>query len=153
MPFQTPTIKYSGRVKEVTIGTGPKAVTIGGESCYPFYLFEGEMPHAPKVAFEVWDFQPDDWPAWAVEPYKDVISDPVAWARKSVETYGAEIICLMLKSTDPNGLDRDPEEAIQVVKNVSAAVEVPLIIWGSANDEKDAVLLRRVQCTGNCPRL
>ena len=57
MPFQTPTIKYSGRVKEVTIGTGPKAVTIGGESCYPFYLFEGEMPHAPKVAFEVWEFQ------------------------------------------------------------------------------------------------
>jgi acetyl-CoA decarbonylase/synthase, CODH/ACS complex subunit delta len=144
MPFQTPTIKYSGRVKEVTIGTGPKAVTIGGESCYPFYLFEGEMPHAPKVAFEVWDFQPDDWPEWAVEPYKDVISDPVAWARKSVETYGAEIICLMLKSTDPNGMDRDPEDAVQVVKNVSAAVDVPLIIWGSANDEKDAVLLRRV---------
>ena len=144
MPFQTPTIKYSGRVKEVTIGTGPKAVTIGGESCYPFYLFEGEMPHAPKVAFEVWDFQPDDWPEWAVEPYKDVISDPVAWALKSVETYGADIICLMLKSTDPNGMDRDPEEAVKVVQAVAAAVDVPLIVWGSANEEKDAVLLRRV---------
>jgi len=144
MPFQTPTIKYSGRVKEVTIGTGPRAVTVGGESCYPFYLFEGEMPHAPKVAFEVWDFQPDDWPEWAVEPYKDVISDPAAWARKSVETYGAEIICLMLKSTDPNGMDRDPEEAVKTVQAVSAAVDVPLIVWGTTSEEKDAVLLRRV---------
>ena len=144
MPFQTPTIKYSGRVKEVTIGTGPKAVTVGGESCYPFYLFEGEMPHAPKVAFEVWDFEPDEWPEWAVEPYKDVISDPAAWARKSVETYGAEIICLMLKSTDPNGMDRDPEEAVKTVQAVSAAVDVPLIVWGTTSEEKDAVLLRRV---------
>lgn len=144
MPFQTPTIKYSGRVKEVTIGTGPRAVTVGGESCYPFYLFEGEMPHAPKVAFEVWDYQPDDWPEWAVEPYKDVIADPVAWARKSVETFGAEIICLMLKSTDPNGMDRDPEEAVKVVEAVSAAVDVPLIVWGTTSEEKDAVLLRRV---------
>ncbi|MDR2018758.1 MAG: acetyl-CoA decarbonylase/synthase complex subunit delta [Syntrophobacterales bacterium] len=144
MPFQIPTTKYSGRVKEVTIGTGPKAVTIGGESCYPFHLFEGEMPHTPKVAFEVWDFQPDDWPEWAVEPYGDVIGDPPAWARKSVETYGAEIIALMLKSTDPNGMDRDPEEAVKVVEAVSAAVDVPLIVWGTTSEEKDAVLLRRV---------
>ena len=89
-------------------------------------------------------FKPDDWPEWAVEPYKDVISDPVAWARKSVETYGAELSALCSRSTDPNGMDRDAEEAVKVVQAVAAAVDVPLIIWGSANDEKDAVLLRRV---------
>ena len=55
MAFEIPKIKYTGRIKEVTIGRGAKAVTVGGEGCYPFHLFEGEMPSAPRIAFEVWD--------------------------------------------------------------------------------------------------
>ena len=144
MAFEIPKIKYTGRIKEVTIGTGPKAVKVGGESCYPFYIFEGEMPNPPKVAFEVWDHEPQDWQEWAVEPFKDVIKDPAAWAKKCIEIYGAELIALQLKSADPNGMDRDVEEVVTVVKNVVDAITVPLIIWGTANDEKDAALLRRV---------
>jgi acetyl-CoA decarbonylase/synthase complex subunit delta len=49
---------YSGGIKEITLGQGDKAVTVGGESCYPFYSFEGEMPHKPKVAMEIWDLAP-----------------------------------------------------------------------------------------------
>lgn len=144
MAFEIPKIKYTGKIKEVTIGTGSKAVKIGGESCYPFYLFEGEMPNAPKVAFEVWDHEPPEWQAWAIEPFKDVINDPVAWAKKCVDVYGAEMIALQLKSADPNGMNRDVEEVAAVVKSVADAVDVPLIIWGTANDEKDTALLRRV---------
>ncbi len=144
MSFQIPKIDYTGRVKEVTIGTGAKAVKVGGESCYPFYLFEGKMPFPPRVAFEVWDYAPEDWPDWAAEPFKDVMHDPIAWARKSIDVYGAEIIALVLKSADPNGLDRDVEESVKVVKSVSEAIDVPLIVWGTVNEEKDAALLRRV---------
>jgi len=144
MAFEVPKINYSGRIREVTLGTGASTVTVGGESCYPFYLFEGAMPHTPRIAFEVWDFQPEDWPDWAIEPYKDVISDPVAWAKKSVETYGAEMIALLLKSADPNGMNRDVEEVVATVKAVSDAISVPILIWGTANDDKDAVMLRRV---------
>ncbi|MCX5809074.1 MAG: acetyl-CoA decarbonylase/synthase complex subunit delta [Proteobacteria bacterium] len=144
MAFEIPKIKYTGRIKEVTIGTGPGAIKIGGESCYPFYVFEGEMPNPPKVAFEVWDYEPQDWQEWAVEPFKDVIKDPVAWAKKCIDVYGAELIALQLKSADPNGMDRDVEEVVAVVKNVVEAIAVPLIVWGTANDEKDATLLRRV---------
>jgi acetyl-CoA decarbonylase/synthase, CODH/ACS complex subunit delta len=144
MAFQIPTIKYTGKIREVTIGAGPKAVTIGGESCYPFYLFEGSMPHRPRIAFEVWDYKPEEWPEWAVEPYSDVIGDPVAWARKCIDSYGAEIIALLLKSTDPNGMNRDVEEAVKTVQAVAGAIDVPLLVWGSVNDEKDAALLRRV---------
>ena len=53
MAFQIPKINYTGKIKEVSIGSGPKAVKVGGESCYPFHLFEGAMPNPPKVAFEV----------------------------------------------------------------------------------------------------
>jgi acetyl-CoA decarbonylase/synthase complex subunit delta len=144
MAFQIPRINYTGRIREVTVGTGPSAVTVGGETSYPFYTFEGAMPHKPRIAFEVWDGTPDEWPDWAIEPYRDVISDPVAWAKKSVGTYGAEMIALLLKSADPNGMDRDVEEVVDVVKRVAEAISVPIIVWGTANDDKDAVLLRRV---------
>ena len=143
MVFEVPKIKYSGKIKDIKIGVGPKALTIGGENCYPFYLFEGMMANPPKIAFEVWDHEPQDWQAWAVEPFKDVIADPLAWARKCIDVYGAEAIVLQLKSADPNGMDRDVEEIIKVVKSVSDGIDVPLIVWGCANDEKDTVLLRR----------
>lgn len=144
MAFEIPKIKYTGKIKEVTIGTGEKAITVGGEMCYPFYLFEGEMPHIPRIAFEVWDYEPDDWQEWAIEPFRDVIKNPVAWAQKCVNEYNAEIIALQLRSADPNDKDRDVEEVIKVVKDVIDAVDVPLIVWGTSSDEKDAVLLRRV---------
>jgi acetyl-CoA decarbonylase/synthase complex subunit delta len=144
MAFEIPKISYSGKIREVTLGTGSSAVTVGGESCYPFYLFEGEMPRKPRIAFEVWDFQPEDWPDWAIEPYRDVIADPVAWAKKSVAAYGAEMIALLLKSADPNGMNRDAEEVVATVKAVSDAISVPLLVWGTANDDKDAIMLRRV---------
>jgi acetyl-CoA decarbonylase/synthase, CODH/ACS complex subunit delta len=144
MAFQKPTISYTGKIREVTLGSGASAVTVGGEACYPFHTFEGPMPHAPKIAFEVWDYAPEDWPEWAVEPYRDVIADPAAWARKSVTDYHAEMIALLLKSADPNGMNRDVEEVVATVKAVSDAVSVPLLVWGCANDEKDALMLRRV---------
>ncbi len=144
MAFEIPKINYTGKIREVSIGVGQKAIKIGGEGCYPFYLFEGKMPNPPRVAFEVWDHEPQDWQDWAIEPFKDVIHDPVAWAKKCVDVYGAEIITLQLKSADPNGMNRDVEDVVAVVKNVVDAMDIPLIVWGCGNDEKDAALLRRV---------
>jgi len=144
MAFEVPKIKYTGKIKEVVIGSGTQALKIGGESCYPFYVFEGEMPNVPKVAFDVWDYTPDDWQAWAVEPYSDVIGDPLSWAKKCIEVYGAEMIALQLKSADPNGMDRAVEEVVSTVKRVVDGVSVPVIVWGTANDEKDTAMLKRV---------
>ena len=68
---------YSGKIKEIKLGKGEKAITIGGETSYPFYLFEGEMPNTPKIAMEVYDSPPDEWAAAALEPFAGV-TDPVA---------------------------------------------------------------------------
>ena len=144
MAFEIPKIKYTGRIKEVEVGTGPRAVKVGGATCYPFYRFEGDMPNVPKVAFEVWDSPPEEWQDWAVEPYRDVISDPAAWAKKCIEAYGAEMIVLQLRSADPNGENKPAEEVVEVVKKVADAIDVPLVVWGTANDDKDSELLRRV---------
>jgi acetyl-CoA decarbonylase/synthase complex subunit delta len=141
---------YSGGIKEITLGKGDKAVTVGGESCYPFYNFEGEMPHKPKIAMEIWDMEPEEWPAAALSPFKDVISDPAAWAKKCVDEFGADMIVLQLKSTDPNGNDAGADEAVATVKKVLGAIDVPLIIWGTANVEKDEDVLKKIaeECQG-----
>ncbi len=141
---------YSGGIKEITLGKGDKAVTVGGESCYPFYSFEGEMPHKPKIAMEIWDMEPEEWPEAALSPFKDVVSDPAAWAKKCVDKFGADMIVLQLKSTDPNGNDAGADEAVATVKKVLKAIDVPLIIWGTASGEKDEEVLKKVaeECQG-----
>ena len=144
MAFEVPKTAYSGKIRETKLGSGDKAVTIGGETSYPFYLFEGEMPNLPKIAMEVYDMPPEEWPEAAMEPFAGVTDDPVAWAQKCVNDYGAEMICLQMLSTDPNGKDRPAEEAAQVAKKVADAIDVPLIVWGTANHDKDTEVLRTV---------
>jgi len=144
MAFEIPKTLYSGKIKEITLGKGDKAVTVGGETSYPFYLFEGEMPRLPRIAMEVWDMAPEDWPEAALEPFAGVTDDPAAWAKKCINDYGAEMIALQLISTDPNGLNRGADEAVEVVKKVADAIDVPLIVWGTANHDKDTEVLRKV---------
>jgi len=142
--LEIPKTAYTGKIREITIGVGPKAVTVGGEGCYPFYLFEGEMPHPPRIAMEVWDCTPEDWPPAALEPFGDAVQDPVTWAQKCVEAYGAEMVALQLRSIDPNAQNRPTEEALSTVKAVAEAIDVPLIVWGCGNVDKDAEVLREV---------
>ena len=144
MAFEFYKESYAGSVMEVTLGKGDKAVTVGGESCYPFYQFEGEMPHKPRIAMEIWDMTPEEWPEGALAPFKDVVGDAAAWAKKCVDEYGAEMIVLQLKSTDPNGEDASPADASATVKKVLGAIDVPLIIWGTANIEKDEAVLKQI---------
>jgi acetyl-CoA decarbonylase/synthase complex subunit delta len=144
MAFEIPKTAYSGKIKEIKLGKGDKAVTIGGETSYPFYLFEGELPNLPKIAMEVYDMPPEAWPEAALEPFAGVTDDPVAWAQKCIKDYGAEMICLQLLSTDPNGQNRPGDEAAKVVKKVADAIDVPLMVWGTANHDKDIEVLRAV---------
>ena len=150
MAFEIPKISYNGAIKEIPLGKEANRVTVGGETCYPFYLFEGEMPHLPKIAMEVYDAPPEDWPQAALDPFSDVVHDPAAWAQKCVTSYGAEMVALQLASTDPNAQDTPAEQAVEVTKRVAAAIEVPLIVWGSSNLEKDTEVLKMIaeECVG-----
>ena len=61
-----------------------------------------------------------------------------------MDEFGAEMIVLQLKSIDPNGADASAEDAAATVKKVSEAIDVPLIIWGCANVQKDEDVLKKV---------
>ena len=150
MEFKAPVESYSGNVREVTIGKGVKALKIGGENALPFHSFdEGSVPNPPRFALEVLDMEPEGWAGSVLEPYKDVVSDPVKWAKKCL-TYGADMICLKLVSTDPAGKDASPEAAATIAKKVAEAITVPLIVYGSGDEKKDAVVLPKVAeaCSG-----
>jgi acetyl-CoA decarbonylase/synthase complex subunit delta len=144
MSFTPPKETYSGKIFEVTIGSGPKAATVGGENVLPFHSFEGVTPRKPIIAFEVMDIAPDDWPEEVKKVYGGVSSDPVTWAKHCIEKYGAEAMALRLLGTHPDRQNFTPEEAAETVKKMLAAIDVPLIILGSQHAEKDAAVL--VKC-------
>jgi len=136
---------YTGRINAVTIGatsaqggTRSHAVIIGGHTTIPFLHFEGET-HRPAIAFEVPDTAPGEgeWPDVALESYRDVSGDPAAWAKKCVEEFKADMICVRLISTHPDRGNTPPEKARDTVLAVREAVKVPLMIWGSDDDPKD----------------
>lgn len=143
MAYRAPVEKYSGKIREVTLGK-KNTVTVGGESILPFHLFEGEMPHRPLIAMEIYDTKPENWPPAMVKPFADVMDSPADWAKKCESEYKADIICLQLASTDPNSKDASPEEAVEIVKSVLKAISVPLIVYGSGNVEKDVLVLKKV---------
>jgi len=151
LAFQPTKQVYSGKIREVVLGVGDKAVKVGGETAFPFHNFEGSTPNPPKVAMEVWDKDPSaEWSENAKAPFKGVLSDPVAWAKKCVSEFGAEMIIVQTKSADPNGDNKPASEVAAAVQKIADAVDVPVIAWGVANHEKDVDVMRGVAelCTG-----
>ncbi len=143
--------KWTGSVNEITLGATKdkggsrgKTITIGGSKCIPFMDFEGNPGHKPVVAMDVYDTPPDDWNETLMKPFADVLSNPAQWAKKCVEQYGADLICLKLDGVHPDKGNKSVEDTVKTVKSVLTAVDVPLIIWGCEHDEKDNEVMPKV---------
>lgn len=150
MEYKIPRESYTGVVREITIGKGEKILKIGGENILPFHFFdEGKQPNPPRFALQVLDMEPSDWPPHLIEPFKDVISDPIKWAKKC-ETYDIDAICLSLISTDPAEKNTSAEAASQLVKKMVGELKKPLIVYGSGDEKKDQEVLTMVAkvCVG-----
>lgn len=140
MAFVAPTETYPGKVFDVAIGTEKPAV-FGGENVLSFHSFEGNVPNKPVIAYEIQDIPPDDWPETVKKVYQGVSGDPVTWAKHCQDKLNATAIALRLIGTHPDRENRSPEDAVKTVKDVLAAITVPLIILGSNNAEKDSAVL------------
>jgi acetyl-CoA decarbonylase/synthase complex subunit delta len=138
----TPTKEtYSGKVYPVTIGTGDGAITFGGENVLPFNSFEGVTPNKPVIAFEIQDVPPSDWPENVQKAFAAVSDDPVKWAKYCQDDLKAKAVALRLVGTHPDRENRSAEDAVKTVKEVLAAINIPLIILGSNHAEKDTSIL------------
>ena len=146
MPLPAVQESYSGRVNEVTLGGGTrkKQVTIGGAKTIVYGGDRTVTGRRPVIAIDVLDAAPQDWAPVLAEAYGNVLSDPAAWARKAVEEFGADLVCLKFDGLHPDKGNLGAAESVAVTKKVLAAVGVPLILWGSGSDEKDNAVMPKV---------
>ncbi|HEC69862.1 MAG TPA: acetyl-CoA decarbonylase/synthase complex subunit delta [Candidatus Omnitrophica bacterium] len=140
--------KWTNKINSVVIGATPEEggsrtskVVVGGEKTLPFLFFEGDMPYKPVIAMEILDKEPLDWPESLKEPFKDVLNNPVLWAKKCVEVYKAELLCLSLKSIHPDYGEPDIDKVLNTLKSILKEVSVPLIILGCGDPERDNLIL------------
>ncbi len=140
MAFTAPNETYAGKVYQIDAGMD-KTIVFGGENVLPFCAFDGIIPNKPVVAYEIQDVPPDDWPETVKKAYEGVSGDPVTWAKHCQDKLNAKAIALRLIGTHPDGANRSPEDAAKTVKEVLAAIKIPLIILGSNHIEKDTAIL------------
>jgi acetyl-CoA decarbonylase/synthase complex subunit delta len=131
-------------------GTRAKTYTIGGETCMPFHLWEGEMPNRPLVAMEVFDVVSEKYPDVLRNIYGELAQKPAEMAQVCVDKYGADLISVRLEGTHPEKGDRSSEQSVQLVKQVLETVDVPLIITGHSHFDKNNEVMKAVAqaCAG-----
>ena len=142
MPFAAKSGKFNANINTVTIGTGDKAIKIGGENVLPFYSFDAAIENAPKVGIEITDFAMEHEPE-CVKKYYEGCTTAADMAKKASEFEGVDFLSFRMEGGDPNGANKSTEELIAQLKEVADATDLPLVVCGCKNVEKDAELLAK----------
>ena len=143
MPFNQKPQKFNAKINAVTIGSGDKTVTIGGDCTFPFYSFDAESENCPKIGVEISDMGLEGV-SEGIKAYYEGATTMADIAKKAAAMEGADFVALILEGGDPNGVNKSIDELIAVVKEVADAVDCPLVVEGCKNVEKDAELLPKV---------
>lgn len=148
--FTPPIEKYSSSIVEVKLGatkseggTRGRSLTVGGEKAPAFYTFESPVIHKPVVTLDVFDMEVPLSKAVKMH-VKEVMGDPAAWAKLAVEKFGADMVTIHLISIDPLLKDAPAKSTLKTIEDVMQAVDVPLVIGGCGDPEKDTALFEEV---------
>ena len=142
MPFNQKPQKFNAKINEVTIGSGDKTVTIGGDCTFPFYSFDAESENCPKIGVEISDMGLEGV-SEGIKAYYEGATTMGEIAKKAAAMEGADFVALILEGGDPNGVNKSIDELIEVVKEVADAVDCPLVVEGCKNVEKDAEIFAK----------
>ena len=143
MSFAPKTAPFSGKINAVTLGTGDKAIVIGGQNVLPFYTFDAPIENAPKIGIEISDAA-NNWDAPALREFYAGCTTMVDYAKKAATMEGADFLCLNFESADPNGANRSVEDCVADAKAVADAVSMPIVVMGCKNIEKDGELFSKI---------
>ena len=143
MSFTPKTQPFSGKINAVTLGTGDKAIVIGGQNVLPFYTFDAAIEHAPKIGVEISDAA-DSWDVPGLVEFYAGCTTMAERAKKAETMEGADFICLNFESADPNGANRSVADCVADAKAVAEAVSMPIVIMGCKHLEKDGELFAAI---------
>ena len=143
MSFVPKTAAYSGKINAVTLGTGDKAIVIGGQNVLPFYTFDAPIENAPKIGVEISDTA-CEWTEAGLKEFYAGCTTMAEFAQRAETMPGADFICLNFASADPNGANRSVEDCVADAKAVAEVVTMPIVIMGCKNMEKDGELFSKV---------
>lgn len=143
MAFTPKTAPFSGKINAVTLGTGDKAIVIGGQNVMPFYTFDAAIEHAPKIGIEISDLA-TQWDAPALKEFYAGCTTMVDFAKKAETMPGADFLCLHFESADPNGANRSVADCVADAKAVAEATTMPIVVMGCKNIEKDGELFSKI---------
>ena len=143
MAFVPKTQPYNGRINAVTLGTGDKAIVIGGQNVLPFYTFDAPVENAPKIGVEISDLA-SEWDAPALKAFYEGCTTMADYAKRAETMPGADFLCLHFESADPNGANRSVADCVADAKAVAEAVSMPIVIMGCKNIEKDGELFSKI---------
>ena len=142
MPFTAKSGKFNASINTVEFGTGDKAVKIGGENVFPLYSFDAAIENAPKVGIEITDFGMEHEPE-CIKKYYEGCATLADLARKAASMEGVDFLSFRMEGGDPNGANKSTEELIGELKEIADAVDLPLVVCGCKNVEKDAELFSK----------
>ena len=141
--FNLPVEKSENQVLNVTLGAGSRKIkTVGGADCMPFHLWEGKMPNKPLIAMEVFDSVSEKFPPVLREVYGDILNSPADMAKLCQEKYGADLISVRLDGTHPERGNKSAKESIELVEKILKATDLPLIITGHSNFDKNNEVMK-----------
>ncbi len=143
MPFTGKSGKFNAAIRTVEIGSGDKAVKLGGENVLPFYTFDAPIENAPKIGVLITDMGLENEVA-GIKDYYAGATTFAEIAKKAEEMPGADFVVLRFEGADPNGENRSVEDCVAIAKEVGDAITAPLVIEGCKNVEKDAELFSKV---------
>ena len=143
MPFTKKLQKFNAKKRTVELGTGDKAVKLGGGNTFPFYTIDGPTENTAKIGIEISDTglanEPD-----CIKAFYEGCESVVEIAKKAATVEGVDFVVLKLDGGDPNGEDKPVEDLVETAKAVSDAIDLPLVVEGCKNVQKDAALLPKV---------
>ena len=143
MSFVPKTQPFRGSINAVTLGTGDKAVVIGGQNVLPFYTFDAPIENAPKIGVEISDLA-DQWDVAGLVDFYAGCTTMAERAKKAETMEGADFICLNFEGADPNGANRSVEDCVADAKAVAEVVTMPIVVLGCKNMEKDGELFSKI---------
>ena len=135
---------YNARINEVVVGVGDKAVAIGGQNVLAFHTFDGEIANAPKIGVELTDAGMAMCTMPGEQKFYEGCATVADMAKRAAEMEGASFICLHLEGADPNGENKSVDECVALAKSVADATDMPLVVMGCKNIEKDTELFNKI---------